>query len=125
VRGWGCTRKNKAGEELFPPGFFHLGDAHCQDFFRPFFFRNIPDAGFGKGGFVTHHEIVHETKKNGLGGLGGDVAGRGFFFVEFIFELIEHFFQIPAPAVEQDDEAGLSFRWWGIARIDRCQGQSR
>ena len=56
---------------------------------------------------------MHEAEEDGLGGFGGEAAGPGFFLVEFVFELIVDFFQIPAATVEEDDEAGGEFHFVG------------
>ena len=65
-------------EGHFPPGFFSLGGAFCQDFFTPFFLCLIADTGFDRGGFLAHHEIVHEAQKRGQTVLAVTLPTRDF-----------------------------------------------
>ena len=82
---------------FFPLLFLSLAGLFL--FFAPLFFRFIPDVRFGEGGFITHHEVVHEAHEHGLRGFGGDAAGPGLFLVKFVFELVVNLLQIPAAAV--------------------------
>ena len=60
----------------------------------------------GEVAFEDLHEVVRETEEVRLHLLRDGGTGPGAFGTEFIFEFVEHFFDVPAAQVEEGDHAG-------------------
>ena len=57
-------------------------------------------------GFGEPQEVENDTHGDGLDALAGLAGGPGFAFVEFLFLLVEGFFDVPAQAATWVDCAG-------------------
>ena len=57
-------------------------------------------------GFGEPQEVENDTHGDGLDALAGLAGGPGFAFVEFLFLLVEGFFEVPAQAATWVDCAG-------------------
>ena len=75
--------------------------------FRPALVFGFVDHAAALVDFLFHegHQVVGQAKQAGLLGFGGGAAGPGFAFTEFVLELVEYFFDIPAGFVGDGDQA--------------------
>ena len=75
--------------------------------FRSALVLGFVDHAAALADFLCHedHHVLGQAKHARLLGFGGGAAGPGFGFTEFVLELVEYFFDVPAGLVEDGDEA--------------------
>jgi len=82
------------------------GRLHAAAFCPPFDFYPVFNALGCQFALHQAHKIVDQTDELRLDLLGGGAAGPGFGLLQFVFEFIKDFFNIPPHAIQQRDETG-------------------